>query len=71
MVAVRRREEVSRTLCMLENVSSADFFFKNNFFKKVFHEEYQSVKRFGSNLVCPDLGPNCLQWLTAEEKRRR
>ena len=40
-------------LCMLGNfscfyVSSADFFFKINFFKRFFQEHYQSVKRFGS-----------------------
>ena len=40
---------------------SADFFFKINFFKKFFQEHYQSVKRFGSRSVGPDLGPNCLQ----------
>ena len=56
------------TLCMLGNFSclSADFFFKITFFKEIFHEQYQSAKRFGfmpgptsRRPVGPDLGPNC------------
>ena len=42
-------------------LSSADFF-KINFFKKIFQEHYQRVKRFGSgsgqHSVGPDLGQN-------------
>ena len=29
-------------------LSSADLFFKTNFFKKLFQEHYKSVKQFGS-----------------------
>ena len=50
-------------------VSSADFYFKIYFFKKFFNEHFQSVKLFGSrHSVGPDLGPNCLQKLSAEDK---
>ena len=65
------------TLCMLGNFSSffcrlLHFFFKINFFKKFFLERYQSVKRFGSRsdgrYVSSDLGPNCLQRLSADDK---
>ena len=45
-------------------LSSADFF-KINFFKKFFQERYQSVKQF----VGPDLGTNCMQRLSAGNKR--
>ena len=44
-------------------VSSADFFFKINVFKKFFQEHYQSGKGFG-----PDLGTNCLQRFSADDK---
>ena len=44
------------------SLSSADFF-KINCFKKFFQKHYQGVKQFGS--VGPDLGPNCLQMLSA------
>ena len=37
-------------------------FFKIDFFKKFFQEYYQS----GKHSVGPDLGPNCLQRLSAE-----
>ena len=44
---------------------SPNFFFKNKFFEKIFHEYYMNVKQFESDLVqCffwLDLGPNCLQ----------
>ena len=46
-----------------------------NFFKKIFHERYQSVKySLDPNqnwpVVCPDLGPNCLQRLSGDFKSR-
>ena len=49
-------------------LSSADFFFKINFFlKKIFQEYHQSVKQFGSDqarrFVGYDLGPICLRRL--------
>ena len=53
-------------------LSSADFF-KINFFKKFFQEHYQSVKWFGTRSgpahysVGPDLEPNCLQRLSADD----
>ena len=47
-------------------LSSADFF------KKFFQEHYDSVKQFGSRsrpaFVGPDLDPNCLQQLSADDK---
>ena len=47
-------------------LSSADFF-KINFFKKFFQERYQSVNQFGHS-VGPDLGPNCMQRLSADNE---
>ena len=41
---------------------------KINIWKIIFQEHYQSVKRLGSSSVGPDLGPNCLQKLSADEK---
>ena len=51
-------------------------FFKNNFFKKIFQEHYQSVKCFlnsdqDQHSVGPDMGPNCLQRLSTDIKSRR
>ena len=62
------------TLCMLGNFSCNAFkicclllnFFKINFFEKFFQEHYQSV----SNALDPDLGPNCMQRLSADDKVR-
>ena len=49
--------------------ASADFFSKlYKFVKKLFQEHYQSVKQFG-HFVGPDLGPNRLQRLSADDKR--
>ena len=48
-------------LCMIY-LLSVDFFFKINFFEKLFQEYNQSVKQFGSRrFIGPDLGPNCLR----------
>ena len=41
-------------------LSSADFFFQNELFQKIFQEYHQSVKYFRSKRQ-PDQGPNCLQ----------
>ena len=49
---------------------SADFF-KMNFFNKFFQENYYSVKQFDRLSVVPDLGSNCLQRLSADDKSRR
>ena len=50
----------------------ADLF--QNFFKKFFQEHYQSVKGLDPDQdrhsVGHDLGPNCLQRLSAEDKSR-
>ena len=50
---------------------SADFF-KINFFKKLLQEHYKSVKRLDPDqdrhFFSPDLGPNCLQRLSADEQ---
>ena len=56
------------------------FFFKINFFKKLFQEDHQSVYQFGSrsgpifcharSFVGPDLGANCLQKLLTDDTRR-
>ena len=54
-------------------LSSVDFFFKINFFKKAFREHYQGVKRFGSRLgptFC-SVGPldqNCRQTTNLKER---
>ena len=64
------------TLCLLGNfhafLSSADFF-QNQLFRKFYQESHQSVKQFGSrsgltlHFVGPDLDPNCLQRLLADD----
>ena len=63
------------TLCMMGNFSSFfvvyRFFSKLNFFKKLFQEYYQGVSLDldpARHSVGPDLGPNCLQSLSAEDK---
>ena len=48
-------------------------FFKINVFKKFYQEHYSSIKQLGSRSgpmfhVGPDLGPNCLQRISAEDK---
>ena len=49
-------------------------FFKISFFEKIFQEYHQSIKQFGSRsgpTFCrPDLGPNCLQKLSAHDTSR-
>ena len=60
-------------------LSSADFFFKFNIFKIFFQEHYLYIIRVSNGLdpdqdrqnVGPDLGPNCLQRLSADDKNRR
>ena len=53
-------------------LSSVDFFFKLTFSKKIFQEYHQSVKQFDPDqawrCVRPDLGLNCLQRLSADDK---
>ena len=49
---------------------SAAFFFKINFFKKKCHGLDPDQDR-QNHSVSPDLGPNCLQMLSAEYKCRR
>ena len=48
-------------------------FFEINFFEKLLQENRQSVKQIGSRsgpTFCrPDLGPNCLQKLSADNTR--
>ena len=44
-------------------LSSVDFFSRLTFSKIFFQEHYQSVSPVG-----PDLGPNCLQRLSADDK---
>ena len=51
-------------------LSSADFF-KIDFYKKFFQEHYQSVKGQDWCSVGPDLGPNCLQRLSADNSKER
>ena len=50
-------------------------FFKINFFEKFFQEYHQSVKHSGSksgrHYVGPDLDPNCLQRLSADDTSRK
>ena len=56
---------------ILHAFSSAIFFLKPIFRKKIFYEYDQSVKQFGSRpgptFVGPGLGPNCLQRLSADD----
>ena len=53
------------------------FFFQISFFKTFFREYDQNVKRLGYSLRSgptffgPDLGPNCLQRLSADNKSCR
>ena len=59
----------SLTFCMLGNLSCFCCrlltFFQNKLFKKKFFQEHdQSVK----HSVGPDLGPNCFQRLSTEDK---
>ena len=63
-----------------QTTSAADIFkciffvgaLKVNFFKKVFQEHYQSAKKITRvRYVSPDLGPNCLQGLSADDTSRR
>ena len=52
---------------------SADFF-EITVFEKLFQEYHQSVKQFylGSDQnVWPDLGPNCLQMLSADDTSKQ
>ena len=37
------------------------------FFEKLFQEYHQSVKKVWIQFIGPELGPNCLQWLSAED----
>ena len=52
--------------CWIIFHASANFF-QINFFKKLFQEHYQTFKQFGSKSG-PDLGPSCLQMLSADNK---
>ena len=57
------------TLCVVAQalMSSADFFFKINFFEKFFHEYHQRVKSFRSRS-----GPTfCMQKLSASDPMRQ
>ena len=47
-------------------MSSADFF-QNYLFQEIL-EYFQSVRQFGSRSVGPDLGPDCLQRVSADDK---
>ena len=44
-------------------------FFKVSLFEKFFQEYHQSVKQFGSRSVGPDLVPNCLPKISADDTR--
>ena len=48
-------------------ISRLLIFFKANFFENFFQDCQQSVKHF----VGPDLGPNCLQRLSGDDKNHR
>ena len=76
MIGSRRTGSLILTLCMLGNFSCLScrlliFFFKINVFQKFVQEHYQSVKQFGLQCVSPDLGPNCLQRLSGDNKSGR
>ena len=63
--------KMASPLCMLGNFSCFCCrlltFFKIILFEKFFQEHYQSDERFGSRSG-PDLGPNCFQRLSADDK---
>ena len=46
-------------------LSTVDFFFKINFFRNSFRE---TVSDCQTVFVGHGLGPNCLQWLSADDK---
>ena len=64
------------TLCMLGNFAYifvvCGFFFKINFYKKIFQEYHRVSNNLdldqAGHFVGPDLGPNCLQKLSADDK---
>ena len=60
------------TLCLLGNFACFSLmFFKINFFKTFYQEYHQSVKQLESrHFVGPDLGPNYLQRLSADNTSR-
>ena len=41
------------------------------FFEKLFQEYHQSVKTVWIQFIGPDLGTNCLQWLSAEDSDKQ
>ena len=78
ILSMRKGSSVNYNSCKLGNFSmflllSTDIF-QNYIKKKIFQEHYQSVKLFDSGqiqpFVGPDLGPNCLQRLSADGKNR-
>ena len=51
------------------------FFSEVNYIEKIFQESHQSVKQFGCKIrpqgfIRPDLGPNCLQRVSADDTNR-
>ena len=57
--------------CILS--SAGVIFSKPNFFKKLFSEYHQSVRPFESRsgpTFVPDLGPNCLHIVSADDASR-
>ena len=48
---------------------------KNKRFQKLFQENHQASNSFDQakprHLIKPDLGSNCLQWLSADDKSRQ
>ena len=58
-------------------LSSADYFYKMDFFKKFFLKHYKSLKQLkylkdqDRCFVSPDLGPNCLQTTTIAASKER
>ena len=71
-------EAVAVTLCLLGNFScflpSADFFFKSTFLKNSFRNTIRVSNSLDPDqvpcFVGPDLGPNCLQRLSADDTSR-
>ena len=58
-------------LVILHALTSADFYQNQFFSKKLFQEYLQSVKQIGyRHFVGPDLDPNCLQRLSADNISR-
>ena len=76
LLKVMLKDKQTIIYCMMGNFSRFIchllIIFKINFFEKFSQQYHQNVKQFGSrsgpHFVGPDLGPNCLQMQSADDK---